>query len=606
MLFTGAWALIAAICLGSWLYPQWEAFIYSDTGGPPCHDTIWPRGVGMALGGVISVWAIFWLFMPLCRRVAQGAPWNSTSARVRSLVEGAALIAFALLLILLGLFVAPYAVYLYETVRDSLACWMSTVLKIKVPEYVTTALSGLATFLLGGLARAKGKNGFNWAGLLLFFLTPAFFLISFFVFASHLGAGGLGDWQIPWAAGLTAFLTLWVWVFLDVNTFAPHQFYRDRLCECYLAVKGRTQRPWFARLMDFCFRGGQITQTMKEDSVGTLKRLPLSELGNNAAAPYHLINATLNAAASKHPSLRGRDGDFFLFSKHFCGSPLSGYVETKTLEAADPHVDLGTAMAISGAAASTAMGDIKSAKQFRFLMTLFNVRLGYWLRRPGLKVGKGPGTSYFLRELFGAVHERGDYVNISDGGHIENLAAYELLRRRCKFIVCIDAGMEPGMECADLMRLQRYAAIDFGIDMQFDPADLTILPTSYSRAYAILVKIDYAPGQRAAAPAPGLAPPPPVLGWMLYVKLAITGTEPRYVLDYRREHPEFPHQTTAQQVYDEAQFEAYRALGECAAASLFRDELTGGKQPATVRDWFQILANNFLPDNDSAFPKKSG
>ncbi len=86
-------------------------------------------------------------------------------------------------------------------------------------------------------------------------------------------------------------------------------------------------------------------------------------------------------------------------------------------------------------------------------------------------------------------------VNLSDGGHIENLAVYELLRRQCKFIVVADAGMEPKMECADLMRLQRYAAIDLGIRMHFDPTDLTLLPTSYSRAYAVLVKID----SRAAA-----------------------------------------------------------------------------------------------------------
>jgi len=149
------------------------------------------------------------------------------------------------------------------------------------------------------------------------------------------------------------------------------------------------------------------------------------------------------------------------------------------------------------------------------------------------------------------------------------------------------------MECADLMRLQCYAAIDFGINMQFDPADLTILPTSYSRAYAILVKVDYAPGAGHK------------LGWMLYVKLAMTGTEPRYVLDYRREHPDFPHQTTGDQVYDEAQFEAYRALGECAIASLFREEITGDAAPSTVRDWFQALASNLLPDNDEAFQRTS-
>ena len=232
------------------------------------------------------------------------------------------------------------------------------------------------------------------------------------------------------------------------------------------------------------------------------------------------------------------------------------------------------------------------------LCGLANVRLGYWLRRPGStgwwRPFEGPGPLYFLRELCGAVHERTRYVNLSDGGHLENLAVYELLRRQCKFIVCVDAGMEPRMECADLMRLQRYATIDLGIRMHFDPADLTLLPTNYSRAYAVLVKLDYAP-----------TAPFTELGWMLYLKLALTGTEPRYVLDYHRENPAFPHQTTGDQFYDEAQFEAYRALGECAAESLFREEILGPCAPADLAAWFQALANSLLADNDEAFGSRA-
>jgi hypothetical protein len=116
----------------------------------------------------------------------------------------------------------------------------------------------------------------------------------------------------------------------------------------------------------------------------------------------------------------------------------------------------------------------------------------------------------------------------------------------------------------------------------------------------VLVKIDYAP-ERAAPP----AETSDQLGWMLYLKLAVTGTEPRYVLDYRRQNPAFPHQTTADQFYDEAQFEAYRALGECAVESLFRDEIVGaGERPRSVETWFQALANSLLPDNDEAFSKR--
>jgi hypothetical protein len=247
-------------------------------------------------------------------------------------------------------------------------------------------------------------------------------------------------------------------------------------------------------------------------------------------------------------------------------------------------------------------------------MTLFNVRLGYWLRHPGRPVRhrllEGAGPWYFFREMLGRMDERSRYVYLSDGGHIENLGAYELLRRRCKFIVCVDGSQERGMECSDLVRLQRYAEIDLGVRLHFDTADLQIGPNGLSRAHAILVKIDYAPilpghEERAADATPARRKEPTCcsdqLGWMLYVKLAMTGVEPAYVQDYRRENPDFPHQTTGDQIYEEEQFEAYRALGECAMDGMFREELTGPRAPRNVREWFQCLADNLLPDNDDAF-----
>jgi hypothetical protein len=276
-----------------------------------------------------------------------------------------------------------------------------------------------------------------------------------------------------------------------------------------------------------------------------------------------------------------------------------GYEPTADIGARDPHFDLGTAMAVSAAAASANMG-WKTLPHFRFLMTLLNVRLGYWVRRPDapprprlLRWNDFPGPLYLWRELSGAFSERCRFLNLSDGGHIENLAAYELLRRRCKFIVCVDGGQDEAMECGDLIRLQRYAEIDLGLRMSYDLIDLRLRENRCSRAYAILVKIEYPslPGEK------GDWQP----GWMLYMKLAITGTEPPYVGDYRREHPDFPHQSTGDQIYDEAQFEAYRRLGECAALSCLPDDAAPTETwPADLRAWFQQLADKLLPDNDPA------
>jgi hypothetical protein len=126
------------------------------------------------------------------------------------------------------------------------------------------------------------------------------------------------------------------------------------------------------------------------------------------------------------------------------------------------------------------------------------------------------------------------------------------------------------MECADLMLAQRYAEIDLGARIEIDVADMALDERRQTPAYAVLGKVRYAaePDGRGED-----------LGWLVYVKLVCTGEEPGYVVDYRRENPAFPHQTTGDQIYDEAQFEAYRRLGECAAESLFREELLGGTCP---------------------------
>ena len=161
------------------------------------------------------------------------------------------------------------------------------------------------------------------------------------------------------------------------------------------------------------------------------------------------------------------------------------------------------------------------------------------------------------------------------------------------------------MECVDLIRLERYAAIDLGITMHYDLSDLMLQSNGFSRAYGVLVKIDYSPPvneadreARSAAEAEW--------GWMLYLKLAMVGYGPGYVMDYKRENPGFPHQSTGDQLYDEAQFEAYRALGEAAAESFFTSEVIGEgpPNPGMVRDWFQRLASNLLPDNDEAMELK--
>jgi hypothetical protein len=366
-------------------------------------------------------------------------------------------------------------------------------------------------------------------------------------------------------------LGIWaVWACaVNINLTGLHRYYRDRLASCYL----------------------NPTHPPRE---GVSEPPALEQL--SADLPYHLINTTVNLPSSQNAELRGRGGDFFLMSKAFCGSPIVGYKSTTEVHQLNKDLDLATAMAISGAAASTNMG-WQTMRQYRVLMAIFNVRLGYWLRwrRHPAHWLTSSAFVQLVREMFGLMQEEASTLNVSDGGHIENLAAYELIRRKLKYLVCIDGGMDPTMTCADLNRLQRLVAIDFGYRLDFDATDLQLI-NGYSSNYGVLVKIDYTPDEPRADQKQ--------LGWMLYLKLSMLGIESSYVLDYRRENPLFPHQTTLDQFFDEAQFEAYRRLGQSAAENFFSREL-GSAGITSLEQWFQVLAKSLLPDTDEVFAKRA-
>lgn len=357
-------------------------------------------------------------------------------------------------------------------------------------------------------------------------------------------------------------LLLWLYnsFFMNLNAISMHPFYRDRLSRTFLVAP--------------------------QDEAKTLAPaddLLLSRLGGpQSAAPYHLINTALNLQGSDNPQLRERKTVAFILAQRFCGSDLTGYCQTTQLEAVDPCFNLGTAMAISAAAASPNMGTV-TARPLTFLLALLNMRLNYWLPHPDMAGHRSwylrllygrPGLLYLLSEALGRVNERTPFINCSDGGHIENLAVYELLRRRCRTIVCVDGESDPNLTFFGFITMQRYAEIDLGarIDIQLDP----IRPRDgISQAHHAVGKITYAGGEE---------------GTFIYLKLSFTGDEPEYLRFYKHMSPVFPHETTADQFFDETQFEVYRALGYHVARGVTDDPAAAlddaprfaGKAPARV------------------------
>jgi hypothetical protein len=328
--------------------------------------------------------------------------------------------------------------------------------------------------------------------------------------------------------------------FLNINYTSPHGFYRDQLSRVFLVKE-------------------------KGEEVESNDALKLSQLrkpagGGESCAPYHLINATLNLGSDTQRDVRGRKGGFFLFSKHYVGSEETGWCETPRMEHATPHLDLGTAMAISAAAASPNMGAF-TLRAFSFLLMLLNVRLGFWLPNPatlqkasghGLhRPFWGPGPKYLFKEALGLFNTQGRYVNVSDGGHLENLGVYELLRRRCKLIIAVDGEADPRLGFHSLVTLLRFARIDMGISIDIKLDELRRAEHA-SGAHFAVGQIDYGGGER---------------GTLLYLKSTLTGDESPYIRSYSEAYPAFPHESTADQFFSETQLEVYRALGEHIADS---------------------------------------
>jgi len=366
---------------------------------------------------------------------------------------------------------------------------------------------------------------------------------------------------------------------VDVNEFSLHHFYRNRLVRCYLGASNRERKP------------EPFTGFDSNDDV------PLCEFASNYPGPYPIINAALNITGGEELGYATRRAKSFAFTPLYCGYELGpsgdgrqrficddgflpSYSKTRLGRskrdmgklAAERGILLGTAMAISGAAASPNMGYYTSAAT-AFYMALFDVRLGWWMGNPRYPAGwksTGPrlGLGYLLSEVFAHSDQQSKYVYLSDGGHFENLAVYELIRRRCRLIVACDAGCDRDYEFGDLLSLIEKARTDFGvrIEIKYD----VIKPPEGSRQS----EVNYARGTIYYDPndcndtgtlylIKASLPKNPVAGEAIPDpcdpnKRAL----PDDVWRYAKQHETFPHQTTADQWFDELQFESYRALGE--------------------------------------------
>ena len=402
-----------------------------------------------------------------------------------------------------------------------------------------------------------------------------------------------------------ALLLIVLGYFTNPNALSFHRFYRKQLADTYLHFSG------------------------------DIKNIKLKNLfnvnSNNVAdyvAPYPLVNTCLNLQATNDENFKGtKASDYFLLSPLYCGSKLTRYVPTNGSRGYD-SITFPAAVTISAAAINPGMG-MYSNKIISILTTLLNARLGYWINNPLKTSSNAPvwWPTYFIKELLSKMGTDNQMLNISDGGHIENLGVYELLRRRCRLILAIDAGADPAFTFSDLENLTIRARNELGLDIRFrkDQIPESVIRPKPSHGYSdrrfavadvykiweevkledrdgkeIEVLVNYKErnghmkavcsfkGQKldiqnkrflTAKAESTICQESLKVGTLVYVKSSVKAPKGKPVISrqdelkygtykYKIYHPAFPHESTSDQFFDPIQWESYYQLGQYMAADV--------------------------------------
>lgn len=507
-------------------------------------------------------------------------------------------------------------------------------------------VSGLGAWA-GHWLQGKSASGWSIPWLrLLAFLGPPVFLIGLLCFGAMLTlyiapnhatdyldivrASSFGTLVVvsEWL-GLGVIGVIAVCILVRVNVFSLHMMYANRLVRCYLGASRRKQN-WNRRasgpvrnpqggkwwLWGPGTRGGPTNADVRDiarceptftdfdpgddfrlrDLRAVAPRGPTATLAaagpdGGYRGPYPLFNTSLNLVGSADLAIQDRRGASFVLTPDFCGSPGCGYARNRS-----DALTLGRAMTVSGAAVDPNMG-VYYTPPLTALMTILNTRLGWWLQNPRVWredwKGTGPGARpLLLGELLGLTNETSSYIHLSDGGHFENLGVYELVRRRCRYIVVADAGTDRHAASDNLANLIRLVRTDFGIGIQMDTEQLTEGANGHTRWHCAIGLIHYED-----------VDPRAVAGILVYLCASLTGDEPPDIQQYAEANPGFPHDTTLNQFFSEAQFESYRGLGyhiatevfAAAAQTMNRDCCDPATAHREVRDFFAALRSRWFP-----------
>jgi hypothetical protein len=377
---------------------------------------------------------------------------------------------------------------------------------------------------------------------------------------------------------------------IDLNEFSMNHFYRNRLVRCYLryAEKRSNTRKADSKLderIPHPFTGFDFSDNFFLASLRSTQH-PYS-------GPYPILCGAINTSNGGGLDTQERKAESFVFTPLACGAcranapdvpgsalhafrPTEFYADGNLKPVTDTMVNpptgdsrepdfpgdpitMGTCMSISGAAVSPNWG-YHTSPVTSLLLTLFNARLGWWLPNVAKSTTNDPfswrrtypnGFWGWLNALFGELSGSASpitsFVNVSDGGHFENLGIYELVRRKCRFIICCDAEQDGEYTFHGLGTAIRRCRIDFGAEISIDLSGIKERnDKGWNKESWALGSITYADGST---------------GTLLYIKLSCTGRASADVMQYQALNPDFPHESTGDQFFTESQFESYRKLG---------------------------------------------
>ncbi len=367
--------------------------------------------------------------------------------------------------------------------------------------------------------------------------------------------------------GIILLAAVFLSLLTGANRSSLHSLYSGRLIRAYLGTTTTDRTPRWPTDFD------------EKDDVSLAQALQVDQ--GKRPFLFPVINMTVNfkGGIGERRDWQQRRGGSFTATPLNVGSDMlgdDGYVPTGKAVHSETYggMTLGRAMTISGAAASPNMG-YYSRSLVTFAMSILNVRLGWWFPNPSrLRTGADgqplprafepiTGVFHALKEAFGSLRSTDKWLYLSDGGHFDNLGLYEMVRRRCREILVIDAGCDGAFEYDDLLQTVRRISVDFGIEIEL-PSILPGQEGDGSGERALMAKIHYSK-----------VDPKLDDGYLVLIKPMLTGAEPPGMARYRERSKSgrhaFPHHSTVDQFFDEEQFESYRALGFLSVMEALRD-----------------------------------